>query len=104
MASFFWCAGHGAMTWRCFEALDQWLRRKMRVIAWRQWKRPRTRARKLVEAGLDRKRAYESAYNGHGPWWNAGASHMNQALTTKSLRAFGLLSLIEEHARLSSVH
>ena len=87
-----------------FEALDQWLRRKIRVIAWRQWKRPRTRARKLVEAGLDRKRAYESAYNGHGPWWNAGASHMNQALTTKSLRAFGLLSLIEEHARLSSVH
>jgi RNA-directed DNA polymerase len=87
-----------------FEAVDQWLRRKLRVIAWRQWKRPQTRAQKLVEAGLDRKRAYASAYNGHGPWWNAGASHMNQALTTRTLRAMGLLSLIEEHARLSSAH
>ena len=83
-----------------FEALDQWLRRKLRVIIWRQWKRPRTRAHKLMEAGLDQTQARTSAYNGHGPWWNAGASHMNLALPIKSLRAIGLLSLIEEHRRL----
>jgi RNA-directed DNA polymerase len=86
------------------EALDQWLRRKLRVIAWRQWKRPRTRARKLIEAGLEEVRAWTSATNGHGPWWNAGASHMNQALPSKMLRAAGLLSLIEEHQRLSLKH
>lgn len=30
--------------------------------------------------GLNETRATESASNGRGPWWNAGASHMNEAL------------------------
>src|SRR5690606_10752751 len=60
-----------------FEELDGWLRRKLRALLWRQWKRPRTRARKLRQLGLDEARACVSAFNGHGPWWNAGASHMH---------------------------
>jgi len=73
---------------------------RLRCILWRQWKRPRTRAKRLMKLGLDRHRAFTSAYNGHGPWWNAGASHMNQAVPTRFFRKLGLLSLIEEHRRL----
>ena len=83
-----------------FEQLDQWLRRRLRCILWRQWKRPRTRAKRLMKLGLERQRAFTSAYNGHGAWWNAGASHMNQALPTRFFRKLGLLSLLEEHRRL----
>lgn len=86
-----------------FEMLDQWLRRKLRCIVWRQWRRARTCLKELCRAGLDQKRAAASAYNGHGPWWNAGASHMNQALPTRTLRRLGLLSLLEEHRRLASI-
>jgi RNA-directed DNA polymerase len=85
-----------------FEALDEWLRRKLRCIVWRQWRRARTCFKELCRAGLDQKRAAASAYNGHGPWWNAGASHMNQALPTRTLRKLGLLCLLEEHRRLAS--
>jgi RNA-directed DNA polymerase len=85
-----------------FEALDQWLRRKLRGVVWHQWKRPRTRARELVKRGIEQVRAYISAYNGRGPWWNAGAWHMNQAVPTSYLRKSGLISLIEEHRRLAS--
>ena len=84
-----------------FEALDEWLRRKLRCIVWRQWRRARTCFKELCRAGLDRVRAAASAYHGHGPWWNAGASHMNQALPTRTLRDAGLLSLLEEHRRLA---
>ena len=84
-----------------FEDLDQWLRRKLRCIVWRQWKRPRTRVKKLIARGLDRERACTSAYNGHGPWWNAGASHMNQAYPTAVFRRMGLMSFLEEHRRLA---
>ncbi|MGK6718109.1 group II intron maturase-specific domain-containing protein [Serratia marcescens] len=35
------------------EELDGWIRRKLRCLLWRQWKRPYTRARKLMKAGLD---------------------------------------------------
>jgi RNA-directed DNA polymerase len=52
--------------------------------------------RKLIALGLDRGRARESAFNGHGPWWNAGASHMNAALPTAYFRRLGLISLLEE--------
>jgi RNA-directed DNA polymerase len=87
----------------CFEDLDSWLRRKLRCILWRQWKRPRTRAKELVRRGLERERAYVSAYNGHGPWWNAGASHLHMAVPTRFLTQLGLPSLLQTHRRLQSL-
>ncbi|NTW37902.1 MAG: group II intron reverse transcriptase/maturase, partial [Syntrophobacteraceae bacterium] len=58
-----------------FEELDGWIRRKLRCILWRQWKRPYTRAKKLMHRGLSEERAWRSALNKRGPWWNSGASH-----------------------------
>jgi RNA-directed DNA polymerase len=85
------------------EELDQWLRRRLRCLLWRQWKRPRTRARKLRSLGLDADRARLSARNGRGPWWNAGASHMNQALPTRYFTHMGLVSLLPALQRLQRV-
>jgi RNA-directed DNA polymerase len=84
-----------------FADLDQWLRRKLRGIVWRQWKRPPTRYCELRRHGLDEARARASASNGRGPWWNAGASHMHAAMPTARLRRVGLLSLLDEHQRLA---
>jgi RNA-directed DNA polymerase len=84
-----------------FEDLDKWLRRKLRCIVWRQWKRPPTRYRELRRQGLDEARARASAANGRGPWWNAGASHMHAAVPTAMLRRLGLVSLLNEHQRLA---
>ncbi len=83
-----------------FEKLDEWVRRKLRAILWRQWKTPSTRLKRLREFGLDPERARQGAWNGRGPWWNAGASHMNQAVSTRLLRELGLVSFLEEHGRL----
>jgi len=85
-----------AETRQVFEDLDQWLRRKLRCMEWRKWKRPWTRMKRLIALGLDRERARASAFNGRGPWWNAGASHMNAALPTCYFRKLGLISLMEE--------
>lgn len=77
-----------------FEELDGWLRRKLRAILWRQWKRCYTRARNLMKRGLDESRAWRSATNGRGPWWNAGASHMNEAFPKRYFDSLGLASLL----------
>jgi RNA-directed DNA polymerase len=79
-----------------FEELDKWLRRKLRCILWRQWKRPFTRARKLMQRGLSEERAWKSAQNGRGPWWNSGASHMNQAFDKTYFTKLGLISLLSQ--------
>jgi RNA-directed DNA polymerase len=80
--------------------LDGWLRRRLRCLLWRQWKRPRTRARKLRALGFDAERARSSSGNGSGPWWNAGASHLNQALPAAYFTRMGLVSLLYEWQRL----
>jgi len=87
-----------------FERLDQWLRRKLRALLWRVWRRPWTRAKQLIARGIEHARAWVSATNGRGAWWNAKASHMNQAIPTRALRDLGLLSLLDEHRRLACLH
>jgi len=84
-----------------FEELDQWFRRKLRCILWRQWKRPKTQARELMKRGIPEFHAHKSAFNGHGPWYNAGAPHMNRAVTTKWLRQQGLYCLLENYQLMS---
>jgi RNA-directed DNA polymerase len=85
------------------EELDSWMRRRLRCLLWRQWKRPLTRARKLRALGLDAERARLSAGNGRGAWWNAGASHLNLALPAKYFTSKGLVSLMDTHRRLQSL-
>lgn len=83
------------------QALDGWVRRKLRCLLWRRWRRSVTRARYLMRRGLSEKRAWVSATNGRGPWWNAGASHMNQAYPKSFFDRLGLVSLLDLHHRLN---
>lgn len=84
------------------EELDGWIKRKLRCLLWRQWKRPGTRTKNLQRAGLSKDRAMISAYNNYGPWWNSGASHMNQAIKNAWFRRLGLISLLEQQRQFQS--
>ena len=85
---------------RPLETLDGWVRRKLRCILWRQWKRTYARARNLMKAGLPAERAWRSATNGRGPWWNSGASHMHAAFPKAFFDRLGLVSLVDTVRRL----
>lgn len=85
-----------------FEELDGWLRRKLRRILWKQWKRPYTRAKNLMRRGLSEENAWKSATNGRGPWWNAGAVHMRRAIPKSYFDKLGLVSLMDQFRRLQN--
>lgn len=85
-----------AETRRVFEDLDEWVRRKLRCLEWRKWKRGPTRYRKLLTLGFTKEKARVCAFNGRGPWWNAGSQHLNAALPTPFFRRLGLVLLTEE--------
>jgi group II intron reverse transcriptase/maturase len=85
------------------QELDGWIRRKLRCLLWRQWKRPATRNKRLQARGLGTTRAWKSASNGRGPWWNAGASHMNAAYPKRFFDALGLVSLLDTQRRFQHV-
>ena len=81
---------------QAFITLDQWLRRRLRKILWEQWKKPKTRCRKLVALGLNAERARKATATGRKAWWNAGASHMHGAVTNRRLAQWGLLGLLNQ--------
>ena len=76
-----------------FQALDQWLRRRLRCYVWKQWKRPRTRARKLLKARVSAGPAWGTAPAGRGLWRAANSAALQQALPNATLSALGFHSL-----------
>jgi len=92
-----------ALSTRALQVIDGWVRRRLRCILWRQWKRPITRARNLARLGLGAERAWRSSVNGRGPWWNAGAPHMNAALPKVRFDRLGLVSVLDTVLRLQRV-
>lgn len=79
---------------RILKSLDFWIRRRLRCLIWRQWKRPRTRIRKLLSLGCPE----ELARTGHtrrGPWWCAGTPALKQTLNPAYFRQLGLFGLLE---------
>jgi RNA-directed DNA polymerase len=89
-----------AETRRALEERDGWLRHKLRSVLWRQGKRRYRRARMMMQRGLTEARAWRSASNGRGPWWNAGASHMHAAFPKSWFDHLGLVSLLDTVQRL----
>ncbi len=78
------------------EELDGWIRRRLRLVLWKQWKKPWTRRKRLITAGLSEERAVMSAFNRRGSWWNSGASHMNDSFRKKFFGEIGLISMLDE--------
>jgi RNA-directed DNA polymerase len=77
------------------ENLDGWIRRHLRKVKWKQWKRAKTRFRELLRLGLNESQARKSAGNGRGSWWNSGSSHMNLTLRKKYFDKIGLISILD---------
>jgi RNA-directed DNA polymerase len=73
--------------------LDQWIRRRLRCIAWKQWKRGRTRFAELRRRGVGRDLAAQSAGSPHGPWRLSQSPALNIALPNAFLGSLGLPSL-----------
>jgi RNA-directed DNA polymerase len=69
--------------------LDQWTRRRLRAIAWKQWKRGRTRYAELRRRGVGRDLAAQTAGSPHGPWRLSNSP----ALTIALPNAFFFVSL-----------
>lgn len=78
---------------RIFEYLDGWIRRKLRGILWRQWKRARTRCKRLIELGLTEYTARRTAYSSKGPWRMARTPGMHRAVSNGVIESMGYMPM-----------
>jgi RNA-directed DNA polymerase len=73
--------------------LDQWIRRRLRAVAWKQWKRGRTRFTELRRCGVGRDLAAQTAGSPHGPWRLSNSPALTLALRNAFFNSLGLATL-----------
>ncbi len=70
--------------------LDEWVRRRVRLYYWKQWKQPRTRRRHLLALGIDPKEVHMATRSRKGYWRMSGNSLIQRALTNRWLQEQGV--------------
>jgi group II intron reverse transcriptase/maturase len=85
-----------------FQALDSWIRRRLRCYQWKLWKTWRNRALQLEKAGVGPWLAYGVASKSYGPWHIAGCPAMTRALNNAKLTQLGYHSLYDRYLALAS--
>ena len=69
--------------------IDVWMRRRIRMVFWKKWKRARTRYRNLRKLGIDHTHSLITACCRRGYWYVAGGSVMQTALSNQRLEKAG---------------
>ncbi|AEI39804.1 transcription elongation factor GreAB [Paenibacillus mucilaginosus] len=80
------------------QAFDKWIRRRLRMCLWKQWKRVKTRIRELRALVVPNWAAYMLANSRRGPW--EMSCNTNHALPTSYWKAKGLKSLLSRYSEL----
>jgi RNA-directed DNA polymerase len=77
-------------------SLTRWVRLRLRMARWRQWKTQRRRRAALLALGVSPRLARNTAGSGHGPWYLARSQALARGLSNAYFRSLGLPSLIDE--------
>lgn len=76
-----------------FKGLDGWIRRRLRMIRWKEWKKTKTKFKNLRKLGINKAKAWEWANTRLGYWRIANSPILNRALNDRYWTAQGLKSL-----------
>ena len=76
--------------------LDQWLRRRLRSVVWKQWKYARVRFAELRKRGVGKDLAAQTAGSAHGPWRLSNSPALSYALPNAYLASLGLPKLVAD--------
>ena len=79
--------------YRPIAELDDWIRRRMRMCYWKQWRWVRTKIKHLLDLGVSLKTAIQHGVSSKSYWHMARTPAVQQALSNARLRAQGLLSV-----------
>lgn len=80
---------------------DGWIRRRLRMYIWKQWRKPRTRVRNLVKLGMPEWQAYRNGNSRKGYWAISGSGILHHTITNKRLEQAGYESILN---RFESLH
>ncbi len=79
------------------QELNMWLKRRIRMYIWKQWKKPKTRIRNLIALGMPNYWARKNGYTGKGYWRVAGSGILQHTLTDKYLDSLGYVDIAKKY-------
>lgn len=83
--------------------IDEWYRRRLRMVIWKQWKRIKTRMRNLERLGVSKSYAYMWANTRKGYWHIAGSYILSTTITTKRLSLAGYVFFTDYYNKVKVV-
>ena len=75
--------------------LDKWLRRRIRMCYWKQWKKVSTKFANLQKLGISKQKAWEFANTRKSYWRTAKSPILQYSITNAKLEKAGLVSLLK---------
>jgi len=75
--------------------VDEWYRRRLRMVIWKHWKRVRTRGRNLIKLGIEKSRAWEFANTRKGYWRIAKSPILMWSITSDRLKQAGYIFFLD---------
>ncbi len=86
--------------YRPIPLIDEWLRRRIRMCYWKQWRYVRTKVRNLLKLGTSKRQAIMTALSRRGPWHLSRTMATQSGMTNKWLMEQGLISVKDQWVKI----
>lgn len=86
-----------------FQGLDEWIRRRLRMCLWKQWKKPKTKVKRLVSLGIPKDKAFEWGNTRKGYWRIAGSPILQRSMDNQYWKSIGFRSLTDRYNHLRNI-
>jgi len=84
--------------------IDEWYRRRLRMVIWKQWKRIRTKLTNLIKLGVKKSKAYEWANTRKGYWHTSKSFILSTTITKERLRMAGYVFLSDYYLKVRNIN
>ena len=84
--------------------MDGWLRRRLRMYIWKQWKKPKARVASLIKLGISKDKAYQWGNTRKGYWRISKSQVLHFSITNKRLIQAGYYDFLQQYEQLRYVH
>jgi RNA-directed DNA polymerase len=99
-----WCGYYAlAETPSIFRGMDEWVRRRLRMCLWKQWKKPKTKVKRLLSLGIPKDKAVEWGNTRKGYWRIACSPILHRTLDNQYWKSNGLKSLMDRYNSLRNI-
>lgn len=84
--------------------VDEWYRRRLRMVIWKQWKQIRTRLRNLIKLGISKYKAWEFVNTRKGYWRTANSPIVNTSITNERLKQAGYMFFTDYYRKVNGIN